>query len=276
MRGIDMKKPIEQQSAYNRLINWIKSNNSVAVAFSGGVDSSLLLAAAHEALGDQVLAVTIDSPVHPDSELSRAKLIAKSIGVRHQIIYINDLDNQSFCANNPNRCYICKKNRFGIIEQFAADKNIQVIMEGSNTDDLSDYRPGYRAIQEHGICSPFIEFGFDKQTIRELARQKQLSVWNLPSASCLASRIPYGSKITMARIFRIATAEELLHSIGFSQVRVRDHQDLARIEVAQDDIERFFDPKLRNQLVASLKEAGYSFVALDLEGYRSGSMNVGL
>lgn len=246
---------------------------SVLVAFSGGVDSSLLLAAAHESLGDSLLAVTVDSILHPARELTRARKTAEDLGVRHKVIRMRDLDDPQFRQNPPNRCYLCKKKRFSKLVDLAEQDGLTCVLEGSNLDDLSEYRPGLKAIEECGAFSPFVELQIGKDTIRRLARERGLEAWNLPSASCLACRIPYGQEITLERLQRIDTTEELLHSLDFHQVRVRDHGSLARIELGKDEMARLLDRDLREQVHAGVKGAGYTYVSLDLLGYRGGAMD---
>lgn len=258
---------------YQRLQDWLKEKKSALVAFSGGVDSSLLLAASHEALGDNLLAVTVDSVLHPARELARARKTARGLGVRHKVIGMHDLDDPRFRQNPPNRCYLCKKKRFSKLVELAEQDGLACVLEGSNLDDLSEYRPGLKAIEECGASSPFVELEIGKETIRRLAKELGLYVWNLPSASCLACRIPYGQEITPERLQRIETTEELLHSLDFHQVRVRDHGNLARIEVGSDEMARLLDRDLREQIHAAVRGAGYTYVSLDLQGYRGGAMD---
>ncbi|MDI3480347.1 MAG: pyridinium-3,5-biscarboxylic acid mononucleotide sulfurtransferase [Tepidanaerobacteraceae bacterium] len=257
-----------------RLKSIIKNMSSAVVAFSGGVDSTFLLKVCLEFLGsDNVLAVTAKSAIHPEWELQAAERLARMLGVRHKIVKTEELEIPGFSDNPPERCYYCKKEVFGKLLDTARREGFNVVVDGSNFDDTRDFRPGMRATAELGIRSPLKEAGFTKDDIRALSKEMGLPTWNKPSFACLSSRFPYGEKITLEKLERVARAEEILRALGFSQYRVRSHGDIARIEVQPEDMERFFDRELREDTAAKIKQAGFKYVTLDLLGYRSGSMN---
>ncbi len=246
------------------------------LAYSGGVDSSLLLKAASEVLGPRLIAVTAVSETYPPRELDAAKAFTRSLGVTHRILRTTELSSEEFVQNSPDRCYFCKKELFGKLRQIADTEGILFILDGSNADDLKDYRPGARAANEFSVRSPLREAGFSKSDVRACARMLGLPVWNKPSLACLSSRIPYGTRITPGILQTIHSAEDRMRSLGFREVRVRHHGDTARIEVQRSDFERMLTGDTAPKLVAALKKLGYTYVCLDLEGYRTGSMNEGL
>jgi len=246
----------------------------VVVAFSGGVDSTFLLKAAKDALGDRnVIAVTALSPLYPDRELARAKKSAQEMGVRHLLIESNELEIEGFSKNPPDRCYLCKKELFKEIGSLAQQEGIPFIVEGSTLDDEKDHRPGRKAIQELGIQSPLKEAMFTKGEVREISKALGLPTWDKPSFACLASRFPYGEEITLDELRMVDEAEAFLFSLGFKQVRVRHYPNLARIEVYPEEMSRLMNGSLREKVVNRLKKIGYHYVTLDLQGFRSGSMN---
>ena len=256
----------------NRLKRLISAYKSVVVAFSGGQDSAFLLKICALVLPpDKILAVTAVSATYPAGELAKAKILAKHIGVRLRVIRTNELHNKKFTANPIERCYFCKQELFLKLITIARQKKLNFVLEASSLTDKSDYRPGNIAKQELKIKSPLIQAGFNKEDICKLSKKLGLSSWNKPSLACLASRIPYGVKITSGLLKRIDQAETYLNNLGFRQVRLRDYNDLCRIEVDKSDIRRLFSK--RERIIKQLKDLGYHYITVDLEGYRTGSLN---
>ena len=247
---------------------------SVLVAFSGGVDSTFLLKAAVDELGPgRAVALTATSPTYPEREFTEACALAKSIGARHIVVDSNELEIPNFSDNDPRRCYYCKSELFAIASGVAKEQGLGFVADGSNADDLADYRPGRDAAVELGVRSPLQEAGLTKDEIRFLSRELGLSTWDKPSFACLSSRFPYGTKITGERLSKVERGEERLRSVGFIQFRVRYHGETVRIELAPSEIAVLIDTGLRERIVAAFKEIGFIYVTLDLEGYRTGSMN---
>lgn len=247
---------------------------SIVVAFSGGVDSSFLLKIAKDALPrNRLLAVTAVSETYTGSELIQAKRFAKRAGVRHKIIFTKELGNRNFTKNPINRCYYCKKELFGKLVRIKKEEGLSYAVDASNTDDISDYRPGSKAKKEFGISSPLIEAGLSKEDIRKYSRKLKLDTAGLPSMACLASRFPYGEKINKEALRKIESAEDFIKRQGVTQVRVRYHKDIARIEVEKQDIKRFVNGKFCDKITKRLKQLGFKYITLDLEGYRTGSLN---
>jgi len=235
-----------------------------------------LLKAASEVLGPRLIAVTAVSETLPPGELDAAKAFVRSLGVTHRILRTTELSSEEFVQNSPDRCYFCKKELFEKIRRIADTEGIPFILDGSNTDDLRDYRPGAKAAKEYSVRSPLRESGFSKSEVRDCARMLGLLVWDKPSLACLSSRIPYGTRITAALLQTIHAAEDRLRSLGFREVRVRHHGDTARIEMPKKDFEMMLAGDTAHKIVAAFKELGYTYVCLDLEGYRTGSLNESL
>ena len=246
----------------------------VLVAFSGGVDSTLLLKVAKDALGDgNVLAVTALSPLYPERELTGVKKLIQTVGVRHLLIESNELEIPGFSKNPPDRCYYCKKELYAELLNLAKKEAIPFIVEGSTLDDEKDHRPGKKAVQELGVRSPLKEAAFTKMEVRELSKVLGLPTWDKPSFACLASRFPYGEEITEEGLRMVDEAEDFLFRMGFKQFRVRHYQNLARIEILPEEMGRLMEGALKGKVVSHLKTIGYKYVTLDLQGFRSGSMN---
>jgi len=256
----------------SRLGELLRGYGKVAVAFSGGVDSSYLCAAAHEELGDAAVAITIVSPMLPKSELDDARKVAALVGIRHVLVESGELEEE--VASNPvDRCYHCKKREFGSIARAAGELGIGVVLDGTNVDDEGDYRPGMRAIAELAIASPLREAGLRKEEIRELSRAAGLPTWDKPAFACLASRIPYGERIDAAKLARIERAEDYLRGLGIRQFRVRSHGDIARIEVEPEERRKLYDDEILDSMATAFESFGFAYSCLDLAGYRRGSLN---
>jgi uncharacterized protein len=267
LRGKEMTKSNRMAEIKKR----INENESLLIAFSGGVDSSLLAKIASDLLGDRALSVILDSETMPRSEFRHAEDLANTLGLNFRTAKFSILQDEEFAKNPSDRCYLCKKKSAQVLKEIAAREGIVRIADGVNLSDCSDLRPGIRACDEEGIWHPFVEAGITKEDIREIAREMSLPFWNKPSSACLSSRIPYGERISKNNLRMVEEAEDYLKSLGFEQLRVRAHGRIARIEVLKEERERALN--LAEDIVRRLKEIGFGYVALDLEGFRSGSMN---
>jgi uncharacterized protein len=257
----------------DRLIEVIATTGGAVVAYSGGVDSTLVAAASVRALGHRAIAVTAVSPSLAPAEAEDAKRVAEQLGIRHRIVRTRETEKPEYLANGIDRCYHCKTELYDVLARVAEERDFPVVVSGANLDDLSDFRPGLVAAAEHGVRHPLVEVEMTKSDVREAARELAIPTWDKPASACLASRIPFGVRISVDELAKVGRAERLVRELGFRQCRVRVHGEVARIEVEPEDVARLADPDVRERVVEGLRALGYRFVTLDLQGFRSGSMN---
>jgi len=259
---------------YDRLVEVLRELDSVVVAFSGGVDSTLLARAAKDALGERAVLVTADSETYPASELDEARRLGALLDMRHLVVRTEELQNPEYARNPVNRCFFCKEELFARLAPIAEREGCRALVYGANMDDLGDHRPGMQAARERGVRAPLIEAELWKEEIRTLSRELGLPTWDKPSFACLSSRFQYGDRITAEKLRQVDAAEAFVRSLGFRQFRVRHHDRLARIEVSHDEIARLWEDGRREAIVKRLRELGYVYVAVDLAGFQSGSANL--
>ncbi|MEO5361811.1 MAG: ATP-dependent sacrificial sulfur transferase LarE [Nitrospirota bacterium] len=260
------------QDKYKALLTYLRGLEGVVLAYSGGVDSTFLLMAVRDS-GIAALAVTAVSPSTPSSDLTTALDMVNSISSAHEIIHTDELKDKNYTSNTPDRCFYCKSELFKKLKAIAEAKGLPHVIDGSNADDLGDYRPGLRAKAGYGVKSPLAELGLTKADIRELSRLYGLKTWDKPSSPCLSSRFPYGEQITINALHMVEQAELILKKLGFTTMRVRKHGDMARIELPEMDIEKAVSPEIKETIIRRLREIGFLYVTLDMEGYQSGSLN---
>jgi uncharacterized protein len=259
------------QEKIEHLTQILTGFNSVAVAYSGGIDSTLLLKLSHDSLGERAIAITAVSPSLAAHELEQAQEIARQIGARHILIHSQEVEDPRYLENTPSRCYFCKSEVYTQLIRRADELGIETLVDGTNADDAGDHRPGLQAAHQFGVRSPLLEAGLSKEEIRQLGRQLGLPNWDKPAAACLSSRIPYGTRISLAMLSQVEQAERVLRDLGFGQLRVRHHEQIARIEVEAEEFDRLLAN--RQAIISALQQIGYLYVTLDLAGFRSGSMN---
>ncbi len=264
----------ELEEKQRKLENSLRRVDSLLVAFSGGVDSAYLAYAAHRVLGSRMLAVTALSPSYAQHDREEAEQIVARVGIPHEFVRTDEVENPAYRANNPDRCFFCKDELFDRLDEIAADRHFAAVAYGMNVEDQGDWRPGQEAARRHRVLAPLLEAGLRKEEIRELARNADIPVWDRPASACLASRIAYGIEVTPERLESVEQGEAALRRLGFRQFRVRHHDELVRIEIAPEELQLALDPEMAKQFLEIFKSLGFRFVTLDLEGYRQGSLNL--
>ena len=257
-----------------QLVQWFAQFERALVAYSGGVDSTYVLYAAHRVFGDQVLGISSFSETVPQVQKDSALENVQIIGAPYEVIYTEEMQKEAFRKNNTDRCFHCKDELYGVLKDIAVQRKFDVIVDGTNADDVSDFRPGRKAAELHGVRSPLVEIGMKKEEIRVRSRLAGLSTWNIPASACLSSRIPHQSMITMEKLRTVEQGEDFLRELGFRQIRVRHHDQIVRLELAPQEMKRIWEEDLFEKITAHFKSLGFKFVTLDLEGYRTGSMNL--
>jgi uncharacterized protein len=258
---------------YSALLDYLKEKKSILVAFSGGVDSTFLARAVYEALGENSLAVTARSETYAEREFRESLDLAKLIGIRQKVIHTSELEDENMASNPPARCYYCKHELFSKLLKVATDEGLAFVADGANYDDLGDFRPGMKASEELSVISPLKDLEFTKKDIRDLSKMLDLPTWDKPAMACLSSRFPYGTRITAERVNQVAEAELFLWNLGIREMRVRYHDAIARIELNRDEMKHIIEQDVSDKIITRFKELGFTYVTLDIQGFRSGSMN---